>query len=403
MSSQRLTLLMPLFLPNVEVAFRGWMGGAIYVQNLAAVLSALPEPERPRILILTDGGLEAGLPRNLFNQAAVEGIFEPSGKPLALKPAVAPLVLTNGEPDPARIGALFDSAAAIFPVLRSMFHPAKALHWIPDFQHKHLPEMFDDDEIKNRNNEFRIMTHSRKFVLVSSEAGAADLKQFYPTATAKTYIWHFASGLDGAATPPKDPRPTFNLPERFLFAPNQFWKHKDHLTLFRAIAILRDRGIPATVACTGRAIDVRHPDYMDKLNGFISDNGLQDRIKLLGVVAPDVLTNLFRHAVGIVQPSLFEGWSTVVEEAKALGRPIFITDLPVHREQAADANGIGAFHFYPPGNAEALADAIAAVWSTLSPGPDTTTEATAETARRTRAHASAIAFMDIMRDMAAQT
>jgi len=395
---------MPLFLPNVEITFRGWMGGAIYVQNLATVLSQLPEAERPRIVILTDGGLDAALPRSLFNLAAVEGIFEPSGKPLAVKPALAPVILdAAGEPDPARITALFDEAAAIFPVLRSMFNPNKALHWIPDFQHKYLPEMFDAEEMGNRDSEFRIMTHSRRFVLVSSEAGRQDLRRFYPTATAKTYTWHFASSLDAAAVPADDPRPKFGLPEKFLFAPNQFWKHKDHLTLFRAVAHLRDRGISATVACTGRAIDARHPDYMDKLNAFIIDNTLQDHVKFLGVVVPDVLVNLFRHAAAVIQPSLFEGWSTVVEDTKALGRPLFLTDLPVHREQAAEAGPGAAFHFYPPGDAGSLADNIAQAWPDLAPGPDQASEANAEAARRLHAQNSARAFVTIMRDMQAQS
>lgn len=394
---------MPLFLPNVEVAFRGWMGGAIYVQNLATVLSQLPEGERPRIVILTDGGLDAPLPRMLFNQAAVEGIFEPNGKPLAVKPSLAPDILdASGQPDLARITVLFDQAAAIFPVLRSMFNTNKALHWIPDFQHRHLPEMFDAEEMEQRNTEFRIMTHSRQFVLVSSEAGRQDLKRFYPTATARTYIWHFTSGLDSSAVAPQDPRPRFELPESFLFAPNQFWKHKDHLTLFRAITLLRDRGIPAVVACTGRDIDVRHPGYADELRSFIVDNRLQDRVKLLGTVAPDILLNLFRYAAAVVQPSLFEGWSTVVEDAKALGRPLFLTNLPVHREQAADAGPLADFHFYPPGDAVALADAIASEWPNLTPGPDPIAEAGAEAARGLRARASAQAFVDIMRDMQEQ-
>jgi glycosyltransferase involved in cell wall biosynthesis len=164
--------------------------------------------------------------------------------------------------------------------------------------------------------------------------------------------------------------------------------------------MLRDRGVPATIACTGRAIDMRHPGYMEELKTFIADNNLQDRIKLLGVVAPDVLVNLFRYAAAVVQPSLFEGWSTVVEDTKALGRPLFLTDLPVHREQAA-AGALAPFHFYPPGDATALADAIAAAWPTLALGPDTAVEADAEATRRLRAQASARAFVAIMKDMKA--
>ncbi len=393
-------LVLPLFLPNVEVDFRGWMGGALYIRNLARVLSQLPANERPRILILTDGGLDAALPRALFNETAVEGIFEPSGKPLAIKPALAPLILTGDAPDLPKITTLLDSASAIFPVLRSMFNPRTALHWIPDFQHKYLPEMFDADEIANRDTEFRIMTHSRPFVLLSSEAGRADLQRFYPSATAKSYVWHFTSSID-PSTPPIDPRPQFNLPERYLFAPNQFWKHKDHRTLFKAMALVRDRGCDAVLACTGRAVDVRHPGYADELQKFVADHALVDRVRFLGVVSDDHLRELFRHAAAVIQPSLFEGWSTVVEDTKATGRPMILTDLPVHREQADDAGPLAAFTFFPPGNAEALADAIMAAWPSLSPGPDPAAEAGAAANRRLRAVASARMFMAIMADMKA--
>jgi glycosyltransferase involved in cell wall biosynthesis len=36
----------------------------------------------------------------------------------------------------------------------------------------------------------------------------------------------------------------------------------------------------------------------------------------------------------VLNPSLFEGWSTTVEEARSLGVPLILSDLAVHREQA---------------------------------------------------------------------
>jgi hypothetical protein len=38
-------------------------------------------------------------------------------------------------------------------------------------------------------------------------------------------------------------------------------------------------------------------------------------------------------ASAIVQPSLFEGWSTVLEDARALGKLAIVSDFPVHIEQ----------------------------------------------------------------------
>ena len=40
-----------------------------------------------------------------------------------------------------------------------------------------------------------------------------------------------------------------------------------------------------------------------------------------------------RKAMAVIQPSLFEGWSTVVEDARALGKPMILSDFPVQIEQ----------------------------------------------------------------------
>jgi glycosyltransferase involved in cell wall biosynthesis len=45
---------------------------------------------------------------------------------------------------------------------------------------------------------------------------------------------------------------------------------------------------------------------------------------------------LMRACTALINPSLSEGWSTSVEEAKSLGVPMLLSDLRVHREQAGD-------------------------------------------------------------------
>lgn len=62
----------------------------------------------------------------------------------------------------------------------------------------------------------------------------------------------------------------------------------------------------------------------------------------------DVLA-LNAAADAVINPSFFEGWATSVEEAKCLGTPLILSDLPVHREQAPDAD------FFDPRDAAALA------------------------------------------------
>jgi glycosyltransferase involved in cell wall biosynthesis len=397
-AADRPILVMPLFLPNFDVIHAGWLGGVVYVQMLARLLSDLEPSERPRILVLTDAELTAPTIAGLRDLAAVEGIFRPDGTPLTMAPELAAEVAPGGRPDQARIDAMLARASTLFPVSRAMFNPDTALHWIPDFQHKHLPEMFDDEELRQRDREIGIMLNSRRFALVSSQDAAADLQRFYPDARARVFVWPFISAIDVAAAPPADPRPRFGLPEKYLFAPNQFWKHKDHATLFEAVDRLVRRGFNVALVCTGNRGDARNPRHYAELQKFVVDRGLAARIVHLGVVGNDELRELFRHAAAVVQPSLFEGWSTVVEDAKAVGRPIFLSDLAVHREQSAAPN---PFHFFPPGDADALAELIAAHWPRLAPGPDATAEMGAALARRARARTAARSFLAIMREIAA--
>jgi len=80
-----------------------------------------------------------------------------------------------------------------------------------------------------------------------------------------------------------------------------------------------------------------------------------------------------------VQPSLFEGWSTVVEDARALGKPIVLSDIPVHLEQQ-----IPGAHVFSAPSAEALRQRLVEVWRRYRPGPDPLSEqqARAQTEQR---------------------
>jgi glycosyltransferase involved in cell wall biosynthesis len=55
----------------------------------------------------------------------------------------------------------------------------------------------------------------------------------------------------------------------------------------------------------------------------------------------------------LINPSLFEGWSTTVEEARALGVPLILSDLAIHREQVGEIA-----HFFDRWSADSLAETL---------------------------------------------
>lgn len=249
--------------------------------------------------------------------------------------------------------------------------------WIPDFQHVYRPEFFSLEERENRDRQFgRIMAQADR-VIVSNQCSYADASKLYPETAQKLAVLPFTMYL-GRGWRNADARKVvrkYHLPEKFLLFPSQFWKHKNHLTVFRAIQLMHERGIDdAVLVCTGFAHDYRFPNHATELREFLAAHKLESAVRMLGLLRRHDQVQLMRAAAAIVQPSLFEGWSAVVEECRSLGKLVFASDIPMHREQLAER-----VHLFEPTSAEALADLLARHWQELAPGPDPEFETLAET------------------------
>jgi len=75
---------------------------------------------------------------------------------------------------------------------------------------------------------------------------------------------------------------------------------------------------------------------MQELHYIINQHDLKENISFLGLIPRDDQLLLMKYAQAILQPSLFEGWSTVIEDAKSLQVPVIASDLPVNIEQLQD-------------------------------------------------------------------
>ncbi len=230
--------------------------------------------------------------------------------------------------------------------------------WITDFQHLHLPEFFGESERAQRSALFRRMACDCHRVLLSSETAQRDLAMFAPDALHKSRVLRFVPEIDFAAaqTSLRDLEKKFAFHGPYFYLPNQFWIHKNHKIVIEALAELRKEGVHATVLATGSERDYRHPSHFPNLMAQVHSLGLTESFKVLGIVPYGDLLSLMRHSLAVINPSLFEGWSSTVEEAKALGKTILLSDLPVHREQNP-RRGV----FFDPANARDLASKMRAI------------------------------------------
>lgn len=267
--------------------------------------------------------------------------------------------------------------------------------WIPDFQHRRLPEFFQPKELRSRDASFSRLCNFCTTVIVSSNDAQRDLIEFAPFAAAKSRVLQFVSGFAGLrrTSDLAHLHTRYGFTRPYFFLPNQFWAHKNHRTVVEALSILKERGMPILVLCTGHTQDRRQPDYFAKLMTHVKAKGVEEYFRVLGLVPYDDLSSLMHHSLAMINPSLFEGWSTTVEEAKSLGKTVLLSDIPVHREQAPVRG-----HYFRPDAPDELADALQRVANSWNVTEEEFHQSKAQAALPGRFAAFAQTFQCIVKD-----
>lgn len=240
----------------------------------------------------------------------------------------------------------------------------RSIAWIPDFQYLHLPELFPGIDTGAETRRLQAIIAQSDVVIVSSHAALSDFHRIAPPgAEQRAKVLQFVSQPRTTASTDntiKVLQHRHGLTDKFLFLPNQFWAHKNHLTVFKAVKTLKDRGTSVTVICTGSTRDMRLRDtsYIDQVLRYITDNDLGENIRILGHVDYDDVLTLMKHSIAVINPSRFEGWSSSVEEAKAMGKLVILSSIPVHVEQDPPFG-----RYFEPMDVEHLAAILRDTWN----------------------------------------
>jgi len=350
-----------------------WTGGITYLRNLGhAVKTTIPE----QLSLFLVRQVEPGRRKEDWVSNYFDGVIEVEPFGGSHRPALeffrkGVSILAGGDIINARrfekifarqgIDVLFGNG------LTNKFRPP-SVGWFPDFQHLDMPEFFGRREILMRNLQVKRMARNCKLVVFSSRHATKRFLQIHPAQASKARTLNFVAHLPERVltTDPAYVLQKLRLPEKFIYLPNQLWMHKNHLTAFRAVKILADSDVPVCLVCSGNlTTNSLHPGYKEEVFGYVQENHLSDRIFILGLVDFADVYALIRQACCVLNPSLYEGWSTTVEETKTLGKPMILSDLEVHREQDPPKT-----LFFEPRNAGMLAKAMAEFWRLYPAGPN---------------------------------
>src|SRR6266542_93848 len=368
-----------------------WVAGFYYVRNCLHALASLNPVEVPEVTVF--------VPKSFDDEVIYP---EYTHQTPWLSVIRVPEELLNEQAYGERLQEFVDKHPVdiIFPMLVVPIVALKgrAIGWIPDYQHKHYPEFFDEQEISLREQLFDFLISYCDRIACSSAAVIGDLQRFYPVAQNKGALLRFVSLLPERiyAQTPLATLERLGIREKYIYLPNQFWIHKNHRCVFEAWKLLKDAGREYMLVCTGWSEDFRAPGYYQQLLDYITEHRLQHTIKLLGFIDRDDQVQLYRGAAAVLQPSLFEGWSTSIEDAKTLGKPMIVSNIAVHHEQA----GEDALYF-DKGSAAHLATFVEAAWDQLSLGYNPTAEMIARRDTTIRAQAFGRALVSLFEQVGA--
>lgn len=306
-----------------------WMGGITYLYYLANALNKLSNDNRPKIYLVFRNRQIKDLYLHKYMFHLFDGIIYVGEEPIDIE---VDYYQCRNYDELAQITDVF------FPVLTDSLSKRCSISWIPDFQHKYYPALFTETEYQSREKGCKSIADKSKMVVFSSEDAKKDFEMFFPNHQCEKEVLSFYM------IPPnewyikenEEILKKYNISGDFIICSNQIWKHKNHLVLFEAMMFLKDKGIQIQLILTGAINDYRFPEYFDQLMEFINKHELNEIINVLGFIPREDQVQLLRKSLFVIQPSLFEGWGTVLEDCRALGKTVILSNIPIHHEQRTE-------------------------------------------------------------------
>ena len=169
------------------------------------------------------------------------------------------------------------------------------------------PEFFDSAVLKWRRERYGPSAKQASVVFTLSEYSKATIVQKLGVDPRKVVVAALDADEEFRREAPAEAKAAFEalgLPRQYFYFPANFWPHKNHATLLRALRLLIDGGHPGVhLVLTGAA-----ETGLDRVTKEAAALGLEDRVRIAGYQAPEVIAEVYRHAQGLPFVTRYEGF-----------------------------------------------------------------------------------------------
>jgi glycosyltransferase involved in cell wall biosynthesis len=214
--------------------------------------------------------------------------------------------------------------------------PFLAVVW--DLQHRlhpFFPEVSSRGEWQRRETFFSQVLRRAAYIVTGTDTNKKEVQMFYGIPRERIRIFPHPTPSFVLEDRAKDTSTLaqFRLPPNYIFYPAQFWSHKNHVGILRALLHLKEKDnlrLPAVFAGS----DQGNEGYIRQLAQKLQ---LNDQVFFLGHVSRPALRALYQNALVLCYVSFLGPLNLPPLEAFALGCPVIAADMPGAKEQFEDA------------------------------------------------------------------
>ncbi|MEP6985814.1 MAG: glycosyltransferase family 1 protein [Chloroflexota bacterium] len=174
-------------------------------------------------------------------------------------------------------------------------------------------------------------------VLADSEATKIDLMDLYSVPDSKITV--LLSGVDARFFDPISPNPIMTTRKKYtieafpyIFCVGTVQPRKNYTRLIQSLAQLHVQGVDIHLVIAGGKGWLESPIYKT-----ISETHMEDFVHFIGFVDDEDLPALYRGAICVAFPSLYEGFGLPILEGMASGVPVLTSNVSSLPEVAGDA------------------------------------------------------------------
>lgn len=229
-----------------------------------------------------------------------------------------------------------------------------------DLEHRKqpwFPEVSKMDEWYYREKGYSNTLRRASYILTGTEYSKEEIMRFYDIPFDRIKVIPFPTphfALNGVHKETISTAKKYEIPDKYLFYPAQFWAHKNHVNLLYSLKILHEKyNIKVSLVFVGS--DKGNLTYVQKIT---EELGLSNYVHFLGFVSQEEVIDLYKNALGLTFVSFFGPDNLPPLEAFALGCPVIAARILGAEEQLGDAA-----LYVDPKDPEEIARAIYLIYS----------------------------------------